>query len=82
MEVADTGAGISPEHLEKIFWRFYRIDRNSPGNGLGLPIVQGIAEMYGGRVEVKREIGKGTTSTVTLPSRTPGYNRFQSPNIS
>jgi two-component system phosphate regulon sensor histidine kinase PhoR len=53
--------------LEKIFWRFYRVDRHAEGNGLGLPIVEGITRMYGGRVEVESELGKGTTFTVTLP---------------
>ncbi|XUX01023.1 MAG: HAMP domain-containing sensor histidine kinase [Dehalogenimonas sp.] len=64
--VTDTGRGISPENIEKIFWRFYRVDREAEGNGLGLPIVQGIAEMYGGGVKVESETGKGSTFTVTL----------------
>ncbi|MDV2989560.1 MAG: HAMP domain-containing sensor histidine kinase [Dehalogenimonas sp.] len=65
--VADTGRGIPPDQLEKIFWRFYRVDRHAEGNGLGLPIVEGITLMYGGRVEVESELGKGSTFTVTLP---------------
>ena len=67
--VADTGIGIQPEELEKIFWRFYRINRDAAGNGLGLPIVEAIAEMYGGRVEVESAPGKGSTFRVMLPRK-------------
>ncbi|MDD4465309.1 MAG: ATP-binding protein [Dehalococcoidales bacterium] len=67
LKVADTGCGIPSEHLEKIFWRFYRVDRDSGGNGLGLPIVEGIANMYGGKVEVESEVHKGSVFTVIIP---------------
>ncbi|AKG53808.1 phosphate regulon sensor protein PhoR [Dehalogenimonas sp. WBC-2] len=69
LTVTDTGIGIAPEHLQKIFWRFYRVDRHAKGNGLGLPIVQGIAEMYGGRVEVESEVGRGTVFRVVIPAQ-------------
>jgi signal transduction histidine kinase len=69
LAVTDTGTGIPQDQLEKIFWRFYRVDRNAAGNGLGLPIVEGIAQMYGGRVEVESEVGTGTTFRVFLPVR-------------
>lgn len=67
LKVADTGCGIPSEHLEKIFWRFYRVNRDSGGNGLGLPIVEGIAEMYGGKVEVESEGNKGSVFTISIP---------------
>ena len=70
MEVADTGVGISPEHLPHVFDRFYRVDkartRASRGSGLGLAIVRGIAEQHGGKVTVKSDSGKGSTFTVWL----------------
>jgi signal transduction histidine kinase len=70
LDVADTGMGISPEHLPHIFDRFYRVDRARSraggGTGLGLAIVKGIALQHGGKVTVTSETGKGSTFTVWL----------------
>ena len=70
LDVADTGIGISPEHLPHIFDRFYRVDRARSraggGTGLGLAIVKGIAQQHGGKVTVTSEPGKGSTFTVWL----------------
>jgi heavy metal sensor kinase len=70
LEVADTGIGITPEHLPHIFDRFYRVDkarsRTSGGTGLGLAIVKGIAEQHGGKVTVTSQPDKGSTFTVWL----------------
>jgi signal transduction histidine kinase len=70
LDVADTGIGISPEHLPHIFDRFYRVDkarsRAGGGTGLGLAIVKGIVLQHGGKVEVTSEPGKGSTFTVWL----------------
>jgi len=70
LDVADTGIGISPEHLPHIFDRFYRVDRARSraggGTGLGLAIVKGIALQHGGKVTITSETGKGSTFTVWL----------------
>lgn len=68
--VEDTGIGIPEGETEKIFDRFYRVDASrgvTVGSGLGLSIVRTIVEAHGGRVEVKSEVGKGTTFTVYIP---------------
>jgi two-component system, OmpR family, phosphate regulon sensor histidine kinase PhoR len=73
LSVADTGFGISKEHLPRIFERFYRADkarsRELGGTGLGLAIVKHIAQLHGGRVEAESEVGRGTTIRVILPVR-------------
>ena len=72
VEVSDTGIGIAPEHLPRIFERFYRVDagrsRAEGGTGLGLAIVRHLAEAHGGRVEATSAVGRGTTVSVWLPA--------------
>lgn len=74
LAVADTGMGISPEHLAHIFERFYQgegLDRWHPGErgmGLGLTMVKEIVEAHGGTVTVESAIGKGSTFTLSLPA--------------
>jgi len=70
--VSDTGIGIPPEDMERIFDRFYRVDASrgrTVGSGLGLSIVRSIVEASGGNVEVRSELGKGTTFIVRLPKK-------------
>lgn len=70
IEVADEGPGIAPEHHEKIFERFYRIDtarsRSEGGTGLGLAIAKFAAERLGGRIELVSEVGKGSCFRIVL----------------
>jgi two-component system, OmpR family, sensor histidine kinase BaeS len=73
IKVADTGIGISAKDLPYIFERFYKADRDRPGNGLGLPIVEGTVKMYGGSVTVQSELGKGSVFTVVMPAKQPYY---------
>jgi signal transduction histidine kinase len=69
--VSDTGIGIGPEEIDKVFEKFYRC--NNPlaaqvkGSGLGLPIAREIARLHGGDVTVESELGKGSTFALTLP---------------
>ena len=70
LKVSDTGIGISPEHQERIFERFYRVDKShskqSGGTGLGLSIVKHAASLSGADITVDSDIGKGTAITVTF----------------
>lgn len=71
ISVADTGPGISPKHQERLFERFYRVDkarsRELGGTGLGLSIVKNLAISFGGSVSLESEIGKGSRFAVILP---------------
>ena len=70
--VADTGEGIPPTHLPRLFDRFHRVDkarsRDVGGAGLGLAIVKTLVEAHGGTVTVTSELGKGSEFTVRLPN--------------
>ena len=72
ISVSDTGIGIPPESVDRIFERFYRVDkgrsRELGGTGLGLSIVKHIAGLYGGSVRVDSTLGQGTVFTVCLPA--------------
>ncbi|MGH7547680.1 MAG: ATP-binding protein [Gemmatimonadales bacterium] len=76
LAVADTGTGIAPEHLPRIFERFYRADparsRQHGGTGLGLAIVKHLVEAHGGRVAAESRMGKGTTVHLYFPAEASG----------
>lgn len=71
IEIEDTGIGIAPEHLERIFERFYVVDRSRSrrlgGTGLGLSIVKHIVLIHGGKISVKSRESVGTTFLISLP---------------
>lgn len=71
IQVKDTGIGISSEHLERVFERFYRVDkgrsRATGGTGLGLSIVKHIVEAHGGQVNAQSSLNQGSTFIVRLP---------------
>jgi two-component system heavy metal sensor histidine kinase CusS len=68
--VSDNGCGIAPEHLPRVFDRFYRADpsRSSGGAGLGLALVKSIVDLHGGTAGLESEVNHGTTVTITFPS--------------
>ncbi|MDO4944842.1 MAG: ATP-binding protein [Ruminococcus sp.] len=71
LSVADTGIGIPPEHRDRIFERFYRVDKSHSkeigGTGLGLSIVKHAARLHNADVQLDSVVGKGTVITVTFP---------------
>lgn len=73
VSVKDTGIGIGPEHQERIFERFYRVDKSHSkevgGTGLGLSIVKHAAKIHDARIQVESAVGKGTTITVRFPAK-------------
>jgi signal transduction histidine kinase len=71
VSVADQGMGIAPQHLNRLFEKFFRIEsglgRHVVGSGLGLPIAHTIVESHGGRIWAESQLGQGSTFYFTLP---------------
>jgi two-component system NtrC family sensor kinase len=67
VEVSDTGTGIREEHLDKIFDSFFTTKGEVKGVGLGLSVCYGFIKDHGGDIEVKSQVGDGTTFTISLP---------------
>ncbi len=74
VSVSDTGPGLAPEHRERIFDRFFRVEQSRSrahgGAGLGLAIARLLAELQDGRIDVASEVGRGSTFTLWLPRAT------------
>lgn len=74
--VRDTGIGIPPEDIDRVFERFYRVDktrsREQGGTGLGLSIVKHLVDLHGGTVGVKSKPGQGSQFFFTLPKKARG----------
>ena len=81
VQVSDDGVGIAPQHLPRLTERFYRVDvaasRKKEGTGLGLAIVKHVVNRHRGDFDVKSELGKGSTFTVTLPEAGRGNLRSE-----
>lgn len=75
ISVSDTGPGIPPEQLSKVFDRFWQAEKAKKlGSGLGLSIAQGIIQAHNGKIWVESEVGKGTTFFFTLPYATAAHS--------
>ena len=74
ISVIDTGPGIAPEDIDRIFQRFFRLDpsrsRDTGGSGLGLSIARSLVERQGGQIEVESEVGQGACFTISFPRQT------------
>ncbi|MDI3256944.1 MAG: HAMP domain-containing sensor histidine kinase [Kyrpidia sp.] len=82
IRIQDTGKGIPPEEISKVFERFYRLEKgrsNGEGSGIGLTIVQRLVEAHGGRVWMDSEPEGGTTVRVELPARRSSWDLHKSP---
>jgi two-component system phosphate regulon sensor histidine kinase PhoR len=81
IDVRDEGIGIAPEHVSRIFERFYRTDkardRASGGTGLGLAIVKHIIQIHDGQVDVTSEVGQGSTFSLRLPQPKTSLNAVE-----
>ena len=67
LQIRDTGSGIAPENMDKLFTPFFTTREKEKGTGLGLAVSHGIIERHGGKIVVQSELGKGSTFAVCLP---------------
>ncbi len=81
IDVGDTGIGVPPEDLPRLFERFYRVDkarsRQLGGTGLGLAIVKHLVMAHGGEVSVRSVVNQGSTFSFTLPTKAPARDRLE-----
>ncbi|MBL4707927.1 MAG: response regulator, partial [Flavobacteriales bacterium] len=71
IQIKDNGAGIASENIPYIFNRFYKVDANTEGTGIGLALSKQLIELHGGTILVESKIGKGSTFSVQIPLRQP-----------
>ena len=71
IRISDTGSGISEKNIKKMFDPFFTTKPVGKGTGLGLSIAHGIIEDHHGSIDVKSQLGKGTTFTIQLPIKLP-----------
>jgi PAS domain S-box-containing protein len=76
VSIRDSGAGILPENMEKIFEPFFSTKPVGKGTGLGLSLCYGIVEAHGGRIDIKSRVGEGTEVRITLPAKGAGKERW------
>ncbi len=67
LSVADTGMGISDHHIQQVFDRFYRVDKNISGSGIGLALTKVLVELHNGTIDIESTVGKGSSFHITLP---------------
>jgi len=85
ISVEDTGIGMSPEQIERVFDKFYRVDTSNTsleGTGLGMSIVKHIVEAHGGTVRVESELGRGTAVKVVVPIEKSDHQEINTQNTS
>jgi signal transduction histidine kinase len=68
LRVSDEGPGIAPEHMPRLFERFFTTDAERDGTGLGLAIVKSVVTAHGGSISVQTTLGAGTTFELRLPT--------------
>jgi len=71
--ITDTGRGMPPEVLGRIYERFYKGDAFIPGTGLGMSVVKGMVALWNGTIKVESSVGVGTSVTFTVPLHTVFY---------
>jgi signal transduction histidine kinase len=80
IEVRDTGIGISPDNIDRIFDPFWQVEQSATrrfgGTGLGLGVARKLAKLLEGRLEVESKVGVGSVFTLVLPAHTPGMQRL------
>ena len=80
IDVCDTGIGISPDNIDRIFDPFWQVEQSATrrfgGTGLGLGVARKLAKLLEGRLEVKSEVNAGSVFTLVLPAHTPGMQRL------
>ncbi len=74
LQISDTGCGLTEEQLKRIFERFYQVNADSIGTGIGLSLVKRLMELHHGKIEVKSEPGKGTDFYIYFPQDKNVYN--------